>query len=522
MFKSYIVHSLFVLSLTHIARSAVVSVDLTISNADLAPDGTTRSTVVANGQFPAPLISANTGDNLQLNVTDNLTDTSMHRATSIHWHGLFQKGTNEMDGPSFVNQCPIIPGNSFLYNFSVPGQSGTYWYHSHLSTQYCDGLRGPLVLYDPDDPHADLYDVDDESTVIVLADWYQNVSPSLFPNQGDVDPTPDTTTINGLGRNSNGDGTDPLSVVSVTQGTRYRFRVVSTSCYPTFTFSIDGHNLTIIEADGVETEPVTVDQLDIFPGQRYSIVVTADQSVANYWIRAQPSVGTTGFTNGTNSAILRYDGAEDADPTSIQNTEGTTLDEADLHPLVDPGAPGEPEIGGVDYALNLPIGIDLTTGEHTVNGVVYQSPTVPVLLQILSGTTSATDLLPDGSVYTLPGNSTIELSLPGGFPHPIHLHGHTFDVVRVAGSSDYNYDNPVRRDVVSIGTASDNVTIRFTTDNAGPWFLHCHIDWHLQAGLAVVFAEDVDNIASQNPDNADWDALCPDFNANNPDTAYAE
>ena len=65
--------------------------------------------------------------------------------------------------------------------------------------------------------------------------------------------------------------------------------------------------------------------------------------------------------------------------------------------------------------------------------------------------------------------------------HPMHLHGHAFDVVRVAGSSDYNYANPVRRDVVSIGTASDNVTIRFTTDNSGPWFMHCHIDWHLEA-----------------------------------------
>lgn len=63
----------------------------------------------------------------------------------------------------------------------------------------------------------------------------------------------------------------------------------------------------------------------------------------------------------------------------------------------------------------------------------------------------------------------------------MHLHGHSFDVVRVAGSSEYNYANPVRRDVVSAGTAADNVTIRFTTDNAGPWFLHCHIDWHLEA-----------------------------------------
>lgn len=77
---------------------------------------------------------------------------------SQHWHGLFQAHTPEMDGPSFVTQCPLVPGESFLsvvsflpltqlthpdysYNFQVPDQAGTYWYHSHLSTQYCDGLR---------------------------------------------------------------------------------------------------------------------------------------------------------------------------------------------------------------------------------------------------------------------------------------------------------------------------------------------------------------------------------------------
>lgn len=63
----------------------------------------------------------------------------------------------------------------------------------------------------------------------------------------------------------------------------------------------------------------------------------------------------------------------------------------------------------------------------------------------------------------------------------MHLHGHNFDVVRVAGSDVYNYKNPIRRDVVSIGGPADNVTFRFVTNNPGPWILHCHIDWHLSA-----------------------------------------
>ena len=73
---------------------------------------------------------------------------------------------------------------------------------------------------------------------------------------------------------------------------------------------------------------------------------------------------------------------------------------------------------------------------------------------------------------------------------------HKFWVVRSAGSDTYNYVNPAQRDVVSTGTSGDNVTIRFRTDNPGPWFLHCHIDYHLDAGLAVVFAENVDEVTS--------------------------
>jgi iron transport multicopper oxidase len=61
------------------------------------------------------------------------------------------------------------------------------------------------------------------------------------------------------------------------------------------------------------------------------------------------------------------------------------------------------------------------------------------------------------------------------------LHGHAFSVVRSAGNASYNFVNPVVRDVVSIGNMGDDVTIRFFTDNPGPWFFHCHIDWHAAA-----------------------------------------
>ncbi|KAF8168829.1 laccase [Mycena galopus ATCC 62051] len=496
--------------------------NLPIVNKVLAPDGYTRNTALAGGTFPGPLIA---NSKVCFSIRNQLTDPTMYLSTSIHWHGLFQKNTSWADGVSFVTQCPIVPDHSFLYQFSAPGQAGTYWYHSHLSTQYCDGVRGPLVIYDPEDPHKYLYDIDDASTVITLADWYHYPSKTAPPPNF---PVSNSTLINGLGRYKGGPPS-PLAVVNVKHGLRYRFRLVSISCAPNFVFrrdfflhleqlNIDGHNLTIIEVDGVNHKPLTVDSIQIFTGQRYSFVLNATQPVGNYWVRANPDVINSidqGFDGGINSAVLRYHGALDVEPTTVNTTSMNPLVETSLRPLIPQPAPGDHYAGGADVNLNLNITFNFTDFEYEINGASFHPPSVPVLLQILSGAQSAQDLLPLGSVYTLPPNKVIEISVPGGSPaapHPFHLHGHNFWVVRSAGNSSYNYDNPVIRDVVSTGpSTSDNVTIRFVTDNAGPWFLHCHIDWHLDIGLAIVFAEDTGSLTSE-PTPDSWKNLCPLYN----------
>ncbi|KAF5374524.1 hypothetical protein D9615_009038 [Tricholomella constricta] len=492
--------------------------DLHIVNKDIAPDGFTRSAVLAgssptNAKFPGPIITGFKGNTFNLNVIDSLTDSTMLRATSIHWHGLFQRGSSWADGPVGVSQCPISPGHAFLYQFKVPDQAGTFWYHSHLSTQYCDGLRGAFVVYDLSDPHRTKYDIDNDDTVITLADWYHTPAPSAG-----LVPTPDTTLINGKGRFAGGP-TSPLAVIRVKPGVRYRFRLVSISCDPNYVFSIDGHTMTIIEVDGINVQPLTVDSIQIFAGQRYSFVLKADQPTGNYWVRAKPNVGTTTFDGGLNSAVLRYLHAPNADPTTTQAPNSNPMLETNLHPLTNPTTPGLPTPGGVDVAINLAITFDPSTLLFMVNGATFAPPTAPVLLQIISGAQTAQNLLPAGSVYTLPRNKVIEVSIPGGSigsPHPFHLHGHAFSVVRSAGSSTYNYANPVQRDVVSAGFGNDNVTFRFTTDNPGPWILHCHIDWHLEIGLAIVFAEDVATVATADPP-ASWDDLCPTYDALDPD-----
>ena len=141
-------------------------------------------------------------------------------------------------------------------------------------------------------------------------------------------------------------------------------------------------------------------------------MLSTNKTVANYWIRANPNVGTVGFDGGVNSAILRYFGAAIADPTT-NSTASNLLLETNLHPLSSPAAPGVATPGAADINLNLALDFDFTTLQFTVNGATFTPPTLPVLLQILNGA-AATDLLPSGSVYLLPTNSVVEISIPGG------------------------------------------------------------------------------------------------------------
>jgi iron transport multicopper oxidase len=141
------------------------------------------------------------------------------------------------------------------------------------------------------------------------------------------------------GRYPNGPAV-PLSVINVVKGKRYRFRLIAMSCEPSFTFLIDGHNLTIIDADGENTVPLLVDSLVILAGQRYSVVFSANQAVGNYWLRANPSArGLPGFDGQCNLAILRYAGAPVADPTTTQTPNLRPLNETNLQPLTNPAGP---------------------------------------------------------------------------------------------------------------------------------------------------------------------------------------
>ena len=233
--------------------------------------------------------------------------------------------------------------------------------------------------------------------------------------EGKLPSTSNSTLINGKGRYPGGPAV-PLAVIEVEQFKRYRLRIIAMSCLPDFTFSIDGHELLIIEADGENTEPLLVDSIQIFAGQRYSAILFADKPIGNYWARAEPNAlqGPSGFEGGINSAIIRYVGAPEQDPETDMGPSIRPLQETDLSPLGPAKiAPGLPWPGGADVVLNLLHGFDQNTMRFTMNGASWIPSSAPVLLQILSGALSGQDLVPKGSIYSLPPNKVIEISLPG-------------------------------------------------------------------------------------------------------------
>lgn len=224
---------------------------------------------------------------------------------------------------------------------------------------------------------------------------------------------PAATLFNGRGRFEFGPPVS-LSVINVEYGKRYRIRLMSMACRANYVFSIDSHTFTVIEADGESTTPLVVDSIQILAGQRYSFILDANMTVDNYFIRANPNYNST-FAGGVNSAILRYSGASSRDPIDRPWVTNNLLLEQNLHALENATAPGLAESDGADVSLNLVNVWDDNT-RYLINGYTYTPPSTPILLQILNGQLDPSQLLPEGSIYSLPANKTIQLSIPGGQP----------------------------------------------------------------------------------------------------------
>lgn len=264
--------------------AATVTHDFNVTWVNANPDGNfVRPVIGINGKWPIPTIELNMGDRIVINVNNQLGNQS----TSLHFHGLFMNGTTQMDGPAGVSQCPIPPGSSFKYNFTVE-QPGTYWYHSHTNAQYPDGLRAPFIIHDPDFPYKDQVD---HEQILTLSDWYHEQMADMIPpfmaktNPSGAEPVPESSLMN-----EQRDGH-----IEVQPGKTYMFRAINMGAFASQYLWMEGHTLRVIEVDGVWTEPKETDMVFISAAQRVSFLVTMkNETTANYPIvGSMDTVSTT-------------------------------------------------------------------------------------------------------------------------------------------------------------------------------------------------------------------------------------
>ncbi|KAK8170537.1 putative ferrooxidoreductase Fet3 [Phyllosticta citribraziliensis] len=451
-----------------------------------------RPVIGINGQWPLPVLNLTKGDRVIANVYNGLGNES----TSIHWHGFFHRGTNDMDGPPHVVQCEISPGSTFTYNFTLE-QSGLYWYHSHSRGQYPDGLRQALIITDPENPYRGQYD---EELVVTLSDWYHDQMPGLLKdfisvsNPTGAEPVPNSALMN---------ETQNFEL-PVQPGKTYLLRLVNIGAFASQYFWIEGHNLTIVEVDGVWTKPAETKMIYLTSAQRYSVLVTMkNDTTKNYpmvgsmdtdlfdAIPSDLNYNVTGFLvydkNGHRPQPYVLDTFDPYDDFDLEPTDGIALYENPDQVIV------------LNMSMN-----NLGDGANYAffNDITYTAQKVPTLYSVLSSGSAATNPViygRDTNSYVLLKDQVIDVVLNNmdTGKHPFHLHGHNFQVLYRSPDDEgfFNSTNttsfpavPMRRDTF-MARPTGNFLIRFKADNPGVWLFHCHLNFHLDAGLAMTFVE---------------------------------
>lgn len=247
------------------------------------PENQRAEKLLVNGQYPGPLIEAVEGDIIEINVINNLLD----EGTTLHWHGLHQLGTPYSDGTIGLSQGPILPeGKNQTYRFRADPAGSHYW-HSHMDAiQMARGLRGPIAIHKKVDPFAHLYK---KEKVIWISDEWRDPTVCLKV-EGSMPGNPVCADVDKIGINGQfGEGTDayPYPIIDVEPDTCYRFRIVhGSSNADSITFSIAGHQLTLLALDGVDVNPIEVSDVKVHLGARADVRFCTDQAPGNYIVNA--------------------------------------------------------------------------------------------------------------------------------------------------------------------------------------------------------------------------------------------
>lgn len=510
-----------------------------------SPDCVERMVIAINGQFPGPTVRAKAGDTIVVEV-ENLMPTE---GVVIHWHGIHQIGTPWADGTAGITQCAINPGETYVYKF-LAEKPGTYFYHGHHGMQRTAGLYGSLIV-ETGENESEPFEYDEELSIIISDWWHQSVYEQMtglsyipFRWVGE----PQSLLIQGRGRYncSTGNCKNPQCaphVLSVKAGKTYRLRIASVASLSSLNFLIQRHQMTIVEADGNYVEPIQVQNLDIYSGETYSVLLTADQDPStNYWaalnVRGRPPKTPTGL------AILNYlPNPSTAVPPSVPPPSPSWNDFAyskDFSRKI-VSRRGHHNYRPHSVPLKSDRSIFLLNTQNRVDGYIKWAinnvslalPSTPYLASLKYRLGDESSPAPQNyqaikgyditkpppnpnattgtMIYNFVLNSTVDLILQNAntlIPdnseiHPWHIHGHSFWILGYGdGLFDadkdpfsYNLRNPPLRNTVPLFPYGWT-TIRLKADNPGVWAFHCHLEAHLHMGMGIVFSQGIEHVGN--------------------------
>ncbi len=418
--------------------------------------------LLVDGSWPGTAMRFGKGDRFRV-----LVENRLDQPTSLHWHGLIVP--NLEDGVPSVTQAPIGPGDAVYYEF-VLQQSGTYWYHSHFGLQEQQGLGGPLIIEDPNEPHA--YD---EDLVVMLNDVtgipVDEVIPKIRSGALEVSVSSPYTLPDGapfpidvpyLGYLLNGRAPDNPWTQALKAGSRARLRLINGSGSSVFRVAIDGLPLTVIAADGEPVAPVTVDNLIVGGAQRYDVLVTLPES-GSHTLHA----AALGDDKGALGVLHTPDVAPSANPQRPAFA-GKALRPSDLKAPYATTPPAGPR-----KTFEVVLGGNMRSYLWTMNNHIWPEP-----FAAFAGDNA------EESYYDVAFGDVVRFDFVNRTPmaHPVHLHGHVFRVL-LEEMDRADADNAPVRDTVMVWPKG-KVSIEFVANNPGKWFFHCHNIWHLAVGMA--------------------------------------
>ncbi|KAK9158999.1 hypothetical protein Scep_005573 [Stephania cephalantha] len=495
----------------------------------------TKPIVVVNGKFPGPTLYAGEDDTVLVRVTNHV-----HYNITIHWHGVKQIRTGWSDGPAYVTQCPIQPGQNYVYNFTLTGQRGTLWWHAHILWLRSTVHGAIVILPKRGVPYP--FPTPDKEVIVILAEWWKSDTEAVINQamQSGLAPNvSDSHLINGhpgLLSNCSSKGGFTLNVHS---GKTYMLRVINAALNEDLFFKVAGHDFTVVEVDATYTKPFSTDTLLITPGQTTNVLLTADKSSGKYLITISPFVDApVAFDNVTGTATLQYSGTLATAATTLvkpppQNSSQLANNYITwLRSLNSNKYPAKVPLK-LDHSLMFTVGLGVnpcaacSNGRRVVadiNNFTFVMPTFamlqahyfnvsgvftddfpgnPPMTFNYSGNTPSNLQTNNGTkAYRMAYNSSVQVVIQDTAflapeSHPVHLHGFNFfQVGRGLGDFDskndpkkFNLVDPVERNTIAV-PAGGWIAIRFIANNPGVWFLHCHFEVHTSWGLKMAFVVD--------------------------------